>query len=291
MDADLVTGNTVDLKINETSIAQITFTTDHDTTMGLLAQAIQDNTKIETASVTAAREIIITGSTPGELVEITEIVIAGGTSQATATLATTQDPDGNIASKLKAKNYDRTVSDYTSIADNNIEAAWVGLNAPEPPGSITWAFKQLKGVEADDLTDSEKTAVHKKNANTFTEVGGVNITEKGTVVSGEFIDIIRGTDFLQARMEERIFGVLASSKKVPFTNQGIDVFRSVVNGVLQLGIDQGILTNNPAPVVTAPDISEVTAADKTSRTLRNLKFNATFAGAIHKITVQGTISV
>ena len=78
---------------------------------------------------------------------------------------------------------------------------------------------------------------------------------------------------------------------MPYTNQGIDVFRSIVNGVLQLGIDQGILTASPAPVVTAPDISQVDTADKTARTLRNINFTATFAGAIHKVTVQGTISV
>lgn len=290
-DADLVTGNTVDLKIDTVSIAQVSFTTDHDTTMGLLAQAIQDSGKVLTATVTAAREITITAETPGELIEITEITIIGGASQANSDLVTTQDPKDNIASKLQSKNYDRTTLLYTAISDNDIEAAWIGLNAPEDPGSITWAFKQLNGVQSDSLTNNEKSSVHSKNANTFTEVGGINITEKGTVASGEFIDIIRGTDFLQARMEERIFTALASSKKIPYTNQGIDVFRSIINGVLQLGIDQRILTDNPAPIITTPDVLEVAVADKASRTLRNLKFSATFAGAIHKVTIAGTISV
>jgi hypothetical protein len=290
-DADFVTGNTIDLKINEVSITQVTFTTDHDTTLGLLAQAIQDSAKISTATVTGAREITVTGSTPGEVIEISDITVAGGASQAGSALTTTQDPEDNLASKLRAKSYDRTVSVYTEDTDNHIDTAWVGLNAAEDPGSITWAFKQLKGVVTDSLTDNEKSNIHKKNTNTYTEVAGVNITEKGTVASGEFIDIIRGTDFLQARMEERIFKVIATSKKVPYTNQGIDVFRSIVSGVLQLGIDQGILTDNPAPVVTAPDVLDVDEADKLARVLRNVKFTATYAGAIHKVTVQGNISV
>lgn len=291
-DGDFVTGNTINLKIDGTAIAQVTFDTDQATTIGLLAQSIQNNASIDTASVTDTKELTITGKSLGDLVAITEITVASGASQASGTLATTQDPHGNIANKLKAKNYDRTILIYTSTSNNEVEAAWVGLLAPEPPGSITWAFKQLKGVSADTLTDSEKASVHSKNANTFTTVGGVNITEKGTVIgSGEFIDIIRGTDFLQARMEERIFGALSSSKKIPYTNAGIDVFRSIINGVLQLGIDQGILANSPVPVVAAPDISAVDAADKSARTLRNITFTATFAGAIHKVSVQGNISV
>ncbi len=291
LDADIVTANTVDLKVDAVSIAQVTFTTDHDTTMGLLAQAIQDLSSVETATVTGAREITVTGSTPGALIPITDVLIAGGASQANTVVATTQEPANDVASLLEAKSLDRTALMHTEDTDNDVEAAWVGLNAPEDPGSITWAFKSLSGVIVDTLTDTEKSNIHGKNANTYTQVAGVNITQNGTVSSGEFIDIIRGTDFIQARMEEAIFAAIATSKKIPYTNQGIDVIRSIVTAQLQLAIDQGILAESPAPVVTAPDISEVSQADKNARVLRNVKFTATFASAVHKVEIEGNITV
>jgi hypothetical protein len=65
----------------------------------------------------------------------------------------------------------------------------------------------------------------------------------------------------------------------------------VVKGVLQLGIDQGIFSAIPEPTVTVPEISTITAADKKNRVLKDLTFQAVYAGAVHKIEVQGNISV
>lgn len=291
LDADLVSGNTIDLTVNDIAVPQVAFSTDHNTTMGLLAQAIQDHSAISEATVTAPRVITVTGAVPGELITIADLVISGGASQAGTAIDTTQDPTDNVADRLKLKNYDRTALIYTDDTDNDIDAAWVGLNAPEDPGSLTWAFKELSGVSPDELTDTEKAAIQKKHANTYTEVAGISITQNGVVASGEYIDIIRGTDFIQARLEERLFTAIAASKKIPYTAQGQDIFRSVVKGVLQLGIDQGIFSAVPEPTVTVPEISTIPAADKKNRVLKDLTFQVVYAGAVHKIEVQGNISV
>lgn len=212
--------------------------------------------------------------------------------------ALSADPDiltsavDDIATTLAALNYDRTFLMYTSnAATNHIEAAWIGLMAPKDPGSATWKFKNLTGVTAETLNTTQFNYATGKSCNVYTEVGGVDITENGIVVSGEFIDIIRGTDWIQSRIEENVYSALVNNDKIPYTNAGIDVIKSRVSAILRQAIDNGILAADPAPVVTGPDVADVTTADKTNRILRDVDFTATYAGAIHKVIIQGKISV
>jgi len=197
----------------------------------------------------------------------------------------------DLASELQALNYDRTIVAFTKVDDNHIEAAWIGLNAPKDPGSITWKFKTLSGVTADDYTDTEKTNVKGKNANLYNEIGGIDIMEEGVVISGEYIDVMRGVDWIQARIEEKVYSTLAASDKVPYTDAGVDIVKSDVNSILRIAIGQGILADDPAPAVTAPDVADIPTADKQARILRDVEFTATLAGAIHKVYIDGFVSV
>ena len=52
----------------------------------------------------------------------------------------------------------------------------------------------------------------------------------------------------------------------------------------------GILAADPAFTVTAPAVADVSAGDKTARTLPDVDFDATLAGAIHKVEISGTVS-
>lgn len=197
----------------------------------------------------------------------------------------------DIASQLKALNYDRTFIIYTSDSDNHKEAAWIGKNAPKDPGSITWAFKNMSGIVADDLSQTEYNNATGKNCNVYVEMGGVSIPLNGVVVSGEYIDIIRGTDWIQSNLESDLYSNFVNNQKVPYTQAGIDSIKSIVSGILRRAISQGILTNDPEPVVTAPLIQDVPVADKTGRILRNVDFTGFYSGAIHKVQVNGKISV
>jgi len=197
----------------------------------------------------------------------------------------------DLASDLQDLNYYRTFLIYTSDTTDHKDAAWVGKMAPKDPGSATWKFKTLSGVTAETLTTSEYNYAIDKACNVYTEVGGVSITEDGVISSGEFIDIVRGTDWIQARIEENVYSGLVNVDKIAYTNAGIDVIKSKISAILRQAIDNGILTNDPAPVVTAPDISEVSTSDKSNRILRDIDFTATFAGAIHKPIISGKISV
>jgi len=84
-DADLITGNTIDLKINGTSISQVTYATSHANTMALIIAQIILNADVLTAALdpadTDSRTIRVT-FVDGANINITEITVAAGASQA-----------------------------------------------------------------------------------------------------------------------------------------------------------------------------------------------------------------
>lgn len=199
----------------------------------------------------------------------------------------------DIASILQAKSYDRTVVLYSDDQANYPDAAWVGDGAPHDAGSRTWKFKTLVGITPDTLTDSEIANLKSKNANFYETVAGVNIiTSEGVVVGGEFIDVIRGSDELQTRMAADIFTRLVNSEKIPFTTNGIGVIESIVRAALQISVNNGFLSDDPnAITVTVPDIDSVPAAEKAVRFLSGIEFSAVLAGAIHKVQIDGKLTL
>lgn len=88
LNADLVTSNVVNGKINGQAISAVTFDTDHDTTMGLICTEIAKNPNVASATH-AARVITIKAKYP-ELANLAahEFVTTGGAGQATYTYAT-----------------------------------------------------------------------------------------------------------------------------------------------------------------------------------------------------------
>jgi hypothetical protein len=84
--------------------------------------------------------------------------------------------------------------------------------------------------------------------------------------------------------------MVIGSDKVPYTNPGIDKVEAKVRAMNQRGIDAGLIAPDPEPIVTAPDVADVSAADKQARELNNVETEWTLAGAIHHITVRVTAS-
>ena len=85
--ADLVTSNTINLKVNGTAMTQVTFATDNATTLAAIATqlAAQFPTLIEAAYAVSASDTVAITVKAGAVVTLTEIVVAAGASQATGT--------------------------------------------------------------------------------------------------------------------------------------------------------------------------------------------------------------
>ena len=203
----------------------------------------------------------------------------------------------DVMAELKALTLFRTYVIYSGDQGAYAAATWMGNRFPSDPGSSTWAFHPLAGVAFDVLETSFSSAVLAKSGNTYEEVAGLTVTQDGTMASGEFIDVIRGRDWLTQRLRERIFGLLANAEKVPFTNGGIQQVVAQVEAQMEEGIGAGYLSpdipegQDKAFVVTAPDVSQVSNADKIARLLADVNFEASLAGAIHAVKLNGVISV
>ena len=197
----------------------------------------------------------------------------------------------SIADTLTDGNFDRTMLFFHRDSDEFVGAAMAGRALPEDAGSITWAFKQLSSVSTQTLTATERTNLEAKDVNFLTTLAGVNITRYGTASGGEYIDVMRGTDWLAARIQERVYILLLNNDKLPYTDAGIAAVRSEILAQLDQGIARDFIASDPAPTCTVPLASAVSAADKSSRTLNDVTFRATLAGAIHKVAIEGELNL
>jgi len=201
----------------------------------------------------------------------------------------------SLFATIQAANRDRTFYVWSATAnlDTYPVAAWIGKMAPKNPGSATWKFKQVSGPVADTLTDTERSNILAKNGNIYTVIGGLSIFEEGLVASGEFIDIIRGTDLIQARIQENIYSLYVTEDKIPFDQGGIEVHRLKVEEILfNVGVGNTILRGgDDAPVVDELNLNDISSADRAARYLNEITFSAFYAGAVHKSKISGSISI
>lgn len=326
-DADLITGNNVDIVVNGTAVTTVPFNTDHDTTMDDIIAQIETDIPNSSASLDTGdvdnRTILIEVFETG--VTTLTAVVTGGVSQAVATITFITIDDykavaawtetqkkiffyassesgildsgvsTDIASFMESQNYDRTISIYHTDAQEGaspayIETGWPGECLPYDPGSQTWAYKTLAAVASYGLTSSQFTAATDKNCNVYTKTAGVDVTQDGKVASGEYIDVIRGLDWIEARLQEAVFAQLVNKRKIPYTDEGIALIENAVKGVLQDAADQGILIGTSI-VVTVPKLADVPQADKVARNLPDVEFTANLQGAIHTVEINGIVTV
>ncbi len=196
----------------------------------------------------------------------------------------------DLGSDLQVAEYDRTALIFTKAAATAYpDAAWLGNCLVRDPGSQTWKFKTLNGITPDSLTSSETDFATGKNVNTYVRVAGVNITQEGVMAGDEYIDIIRGIDWLTARIKERIFTRLVNAAKIPYTNAGIAVIETAVREQLDIALDQGLIAPEPAYTVTVPDVLDTDEINRQNRELIGVNFRARLAGAIHYTEVRGEV--
>jgi hypothetical protein len=173
------------------------------------------------------------------------------------------------------------------------DAAILGRMLPKEPGSATYAFKTLTNVLTDNLGSEEESTVRSKGGNTYTETSSLNLTYPGQTPSGEYVDVTIGLDFTHARIQEDVFGYIASQEIVPYTQAGMNAIGAIVQARLDKCTKDPnkIFSEDTPPVVEVPEIADVDTSDKSTRVLRNVVFRATLSGAIHSVSVSGTVSV
>jgi len=193
------------------------------------------------------------------------------------------------ANALKTAGNDRAFSLITKSDPEGYGAAGLaGLMFTKNPGSATWAFKSVRGLNPDAWTTAQLATIVLDNTNHYTTTAGIPITYPGKMHSGEWIDVRRGIDWFEARLAERLLALQVNNDKVPFTDAGISMIRNELAGQLAEAEEAGVF--DAGWTITVPRALAVPSADRALRNLPGVEFEARLAGAIHTITIVGVVT-
>lgn len=221
--------------------------------------------------------------------ETWRVVFASNSADSDQLVALTTD---DVASELKALSYRRAGHSYHKNYDSFLGAGWLGVMLPYEPGAATFAHKTVAGVSVStELSATEVETLTAKHANFYTTVGGVNVMRWGTAAGGSYLDDTISIDWATARIEEEVWGLIAATPKLPFTDASGDRLGGTVMGVLLLGVQRNVFANDPVPTVTVPKVADISPIDRAGRVFGTIEFTARLAGAIHQVDIQGSVSI
>lgn len=190
---------------------------------------------------------------------------------------------------------DRTMAIVYAGADEGVEGALIGATAGLTVGSFTYKNVILKGIAPDPLTDAQIEAIHKAGGICVVRKAGDVVTSEGTVMSGEYADIIDSKDYVIRNIAYKSQKLLNSSPKLAFDNTGISQLEGVVTNVLKEASTMGIIAvdDDGVPVYSTDFATraETSEADRAARTYNGGTFSFDLAGAIHYATITGTVEV
>lgn len=211
-------------------------------------------------------------------------------TQDSACINTALSGTDDVMESTKGNALTRTEVAYSQDNADFLDAAWMGDRLPDIPGSNTWWGAQLASVNFGNYTDTQRSNILAKNGNYYEDVAAVGITSYGKVASGAFIDFIIYIDYLRARLSERIFTVLAQSRKTPYDDVGISLIGAQITAQLQEDADRGAILKGTWRV-TLPKSSDIPAggADRLARTLNGITFYAEYDDSIQIVAITGVL--
>jgi len=196
----------------------------------------------------------------------------------------------DVLSVVKADAYARSGGLFVQNSNMSYAAAaWLGSRLTATPGSDTWSFKTLASVTADTLPPGWDAVVLGKKGSVYTTMNSVNFTRGGSTGSGEWFDIARGVDWLTAEMQIEVLALLLANAKIPFDDDGLEMIANTMRGVMGEAVDADLLVKGTTSV-TVPLAANVSAVDKGNRNATGIKFGGKFAGAVHTLTLNGTLT-
>lgn len=177
--------------------------------------------------------------------------------------------------------------------------AWMAKCFGYEPGTETWHLKELATLAPSVLGTEDKKALEEISINSYRRYAGCNVTFGGTVLAGEWIDVIRFRDWLKAEMQSRVFTVMKGNRKVPFTDAGIGMIEGVMKATLKAGQDIGGIAPTeydendeavPGYSVHVPMVTNLSEAERKSRKLTGCRWSARLSGAIHLVEIGGNLT-
>lgn len=232
---------------------------------------------------------LATGSVT-DYIAISDVVEGEGFKFAAHTVDSIED-----LTTLSAKKYDRTFVLMHDKLEQYPHLALIGGHGSKPVGSITYKFKKLIGVDPAQYDATTLLAIHALNGFAYVAKNGNYQTSEGTVLSGEYIDVIHGKDWVKVNMEQAISTLFVNNDKISFDDVGIPQIEGEARTILEIAGQQGIIAadeaGQPLYSITAKNRNQTNAADRVERHYKGLSFSLELAGAIHEATVTGEMVV
>lgn len=164
--------------------------------------------------------------------------LLGVTSQESGIISSVDTSD--IAYELMQFGYLRTMTQYSSsnpyaVVSLLAKALTIDYNANN--SVITLFYKQEPGIVPENLNTTQITALEAKNCNVFVAYNNnTAIIEPGVMASGNFIDVVTGTDWLALTIQTAVYNLLYTSPtKVPQTDAGNNQIVNTIEQVLAQG--------------------------------------------------------
>lgn len=141
----------------------------------------------------------------------------------------------DVASRLKALKRKRTIVTYSRNPYAVVSAMGRAftVNFSANASTITLKFKQLPGIEAEGLTETQARTLEAKRCNVFAAYDNDTAIFQEGVMSGDaWFDEIHGLDWLQNAVQTEVWNLLYQSKtKIPQTNGGVNQIVACIESV------------------------------------------------------------
>lgn len=174
-----------------------------------------------------------------------------------------------------------------------MDAALIGSTASKQVGSVTWKFRSMNGITPEEITTNERKGLDRTHAIAYIKVSGSAETSEGWTMSGEYIDSLHGDLWIKTNIQDKLQRLLMTHDKIPYEATGINLLASQVIEVLSTAWEQGIILTTESGKgdysVTASPRSEQSQKDLSDRHYGGLSFVYHRSGAIHSVTVNGTV--
>ncbi|MCO6407362.1 DUF3383 family protein [Hoeflea alexandrii] len=222
--------------------------------------------------------------------------------------ADTEDPaDVAVLAAVNKGTYERSGVFYHTTAAAYPSAALLAYmqtrNFDDAGSAYTAKFKNLKGIAAVNIDSAAITAVTGFTpgvgqstsaghcANTYIDIGSRNfVVEGSTLTPNVFLDEVHATDWIIARTEEEVLGVMLNNPKIPFTDQGMQMLAGAVRSVMQQAVRAGLVAQDidpttseyaPAVVITVPSVFDVPESQRKARIAPAITVRFRYSGAVH----------
>jgi hypothetical protein len=212
---------------------------------------------------------------------------------------------GNIFDTMKGLGYNRTIGLYsnTAYADAALIGRAMGLNTGLANSAFTLKFKDLTGITADSLTNTQVTNIEADYGNVYINRGDYyDMLEQGKMAGGSFFDEILFLDMLVNNIQLNVMDLLYQVPKVPQTDAGVSEIIHQVNRACDDSVDVGFiapgvwtgvtvlnLKNGDALpngyLVQAQAIKDQSTANREARIAPPIYCAIKLAGAVHSCVI------